>query len=134
MGRSRSTSLKSTGNGLLSRRRNRRSETLHVSWRDEQMDGLSLSLNVDATELNDPAILAVKPGQPVYRYTREELMQLRQVPLSQKRPEHLCNTFNNPNGFWDPELWHRNTVDTLLGPEPLDIHKVRKPFLADGVE
>ncbi|XP_031330902.1 uncharacterized protein LOC116161627 isoform X2 [Photinus pyralis] len=102
--------------------------------RDEQMDGLSLSLNVDATELNDPAILAVKPGQPVYRYTREELMQLRQVPLSQKRPEHLCNTFNNPNGFWDPELWHRNTVDTLLGPEPLDIHKVRKPFLADGVE
>ncbi|XP_031330190.1 eukaryotic translation initiation factor 4E transporter-like isoform X7 [Photinus pyralis] len=93
--------------------------------RDEQMDGLSLSLNVDATELNDPAILAVKPGQPVYRYTREELMQLRQVPLSQKRPEHLCNTFNNPNGFWDPELWHRNTVDTLLGPEPLDIHKRR---------
>lgn len=93
--------------------------------RDEQMEGLSLALNMDTSEFNDPAILAAKPGQPVCRYTREQLLQLRQVPLSQKRPEHLCNTFNNPNGIWDPELWHRNTIDTLIGPEPLDIHKRR---------
>ncbi|KAK5638593.1 hypothetical protein RI129_012888 [Pyrocoelia pectoralis] len=93
--------------------------------RDEHMDGLSLALNMDASEFNDPAILAAKPGQPVYRYTREELLQLRQVPLSQKRSEHLSNAFNNPNGIWDPELLHRSTNETLFGPEPLDIHKRR---------
>ncbi|KAK4877791.1 hypothetical protein RN001_010297 [Aquatica leii] len=82
--------------------------------RDEQMEGMSLVLNLEnATNSSDPAVKAVKPQ---YRYSREELLRLGQLPLSQKRPEHLNVTFNNSiyssNGIWDPELWHRSRSET----------------------
>ncbi|KAF5291743.1 hypothetical protein FQA39_LY14231 [Lamprigera yunnana] len=131
MGRARATSLKnekSPASSLLNRRRNRRSSTLRVSWRDEQVDGTSLKLNLDNAAFNDPAILAAKS---VVRYTREELIRLRQVPLSQRKPEHLNAIFNNPvyspNGVRDPELFQRNRSETPNenGIRNDDMHKRR---------
>lgn len=57
---------------------------------------LTVTLNPAETrpEFNDPAILAAKPAQPLFRYGKEELLQLREVPLSQKRPEYLSTVYN----------------------------------------
>ncbi|KAF2885441.1 hypothetical protein ILUMI_20721 [Ignelater luminosus] len=101
--------------------------------RDEQCEGMSLTVTLDPAEsrpeFNDPAILAAKPAQPLFRYGREELLQLREVPLSQKRPEYLSTVYNNPNGIWDPELWHRSRSETpsengIRSDQP-DTHKRR---------
>lgn len=56
------------------------------------MEGMSLAVTLDPPQFTDPAILAVKSSQIIYRYTRDELLQLRQVPLSQKRPDYLNST------------------------------------------
>lgn len=45
----------------------------------------------DIPEFTDPAILAVREITRV-RYTKEELINLRNVPLSKKKPDFLEST------------------------------------------
>ncbi|KAF5292641.1 hypothetical protein FQR65_LT11193 [Abscondita terminalis] len=127
MGRARATSTKNTTNSnLLTRRRNRRADILRVSWStiggDERMEGMSLVLNQENTEPD-----TTTTSTPKYRYSREELLDLQQHPLSQKRPEHLSVAFTNSNGVWDPELWHRSRSETPNenGVRAEEVHKRR---------
>lgn len=55
---------------------------------DEQIEGMSIS---DIPEFTDPAILAVREITKL-RYTKEELINLRNVPLSKKKPDFLEST------------------------------------------
>lgn len=55
---------------------------------DEQIEGMSVS---DIPEFTDPAILAVKE-KPKVCYTKEELINLREAPLSKKKPDFLETT------------------------------------------
>ncbi|KAJ3650739.1 hypothetical protein Zmor_016821 [Zophobas morio] len=79
--------------------------TKHVSWRDEQ--GVSLT---GTPELSDPAILAVNPK---FRYGKEELLKLRDAPLSQRKPDFLDVNEVSPT-IWDPTRWNsdRKKSDT----------------------
>lgn len=55
---------------------------------DEQIEGMSVS---DIPEFTDPAILAVREITKL-RYTKDELINLRDVPLSKKKPDFLEST------------------------------------------
>lgn len=43
---------------------------------------------IEAPEFADPAILAVRDS-PKYHYSKDELIKLREVPLSKKKPEFI---------------------------------------------
>uniref|UniRef100_A0A4W4F1M2 Eukaryotic translation initiation factor 4E nuclear import factor 1 n=1 Tax=Electrophorus electricus TaxID=8005 RepID=A0A4W4F1M2_ELEEL len=40
-----------------------------------------------------------------YRYTKEELLEIKQLPISNERPECLSEKYDS-DGVWDPEKWH----------------------------
>lgn len=48
---------------------------------------------------------------PAHSYTREELVDLSELPLSKKRPDELNPDFHNCDGVWDPEIWMRSFGD-----------------------
>ncbi|OZC06739.1 hypothetical protein X798_06263 [Onchocerca flexuosa] len=41
----------------------------------------------------------------IYRYTREEILNMRDVPLSRIRPQYLSTEFDNDEGNFEPEKW-----------------------------
>ena len=41
-------------------------------------------------------------------YSADELIELREVGLSQKWPAYLDEGFKNNRGTWDPDRWHQN--------------------------
>nr|CDP92263.1 BMA-IFET-1, isoform i [Brugia malayi] len=41
----------------------------------------------------------------VYRYTREEMLNMRDAPLSRVRPQYLSTEFDNDEGKFEPEKW-----------------------------
>lgn len=49
-------------------------------------------IETENVELNDPAILAVQYVK--YRYERDELLTIRNLPLSKKRPEILDSAYD----------------------------------------
>ncbi|KAL3270522.1 hypothetical protein HHI36_021061 [Cryptolaemus montrouzieri] len=64
---------------------------------DEQLiDGIVFS---NTPELTDPAILAVREI-PKFQYSKEELINLREVPLSKKKPDFI-NIDVLPPSIWD---------------------------------
>lgn len=76
--------------------------------------------------LSDPAILAVNPK---FRYGKEELLKLREAPLSQRKPDFLDVNEVSPT-IWDPTRWNADRkkaeTPTENGPrsgDPLD-HRV----------
>ncbi|KYB27082.1 eukaryotic translation initiation factor 4E nuclear import factor 1 [Tribolium castaneum] len=95
-------------------------QTKHVSWRDEQ--GASLT---GSTEFSDPAILAVNPK---FRYEKEELLKLRDAPLSQRKPDFLDVNEVSPT-IWDPTRWNfdkkKSETPTENGPRTVDDHRRR---------
>lgn len=52
------------------------------------------NMTMENVEFNDPAILEAVPLSIKYRYSRDELIGLRHVPLSQKRPEFLDTAYD----------------------------------------
>ncbi|CAG9537821.1 unnamed protein product [Cercopithifilaria johnstoni] len=41
----------------------------------------------------------------VYRYTREEILNIKDLPLSRIRPQYLSTEFDNDEGNFEPEKW-----------------------------
>ncbi|XP_072308509.1 eukaryotic translation initiation factor 4E transporter isoform X2 [Eucyclogobius newberryi] len=52
----------------------------------------------------DIVVDLVKPPAP-FRYTKEELLEIKELPISNERPECLCDKYDS-DGVWDPEKWH----------------------------
>lgn len=84
---------------------------------DEEIAGMNLAVTVGSDsspmepEINDPAIIEVNvEGRTTrqYQYTKEKLLELRDAPLSRRRPDYLDPIHNNSQGFWDPERWHHD--------------------------
>lgn len=40
-----------------------------------------------------------------YRYSKEELLEIKELPISNERPECLSEKYDS-DGVWDPEKWH----------------------------
>lgn len=60
----------------------------------DEGEGMSLSTTMEIPEFSDPAILAVKQSQVKFRYSKEDLLELRETSLSRKYPEFLNPAFN----------------------------------------
>ncbi|XP_056885928.1 eukaryotic translation initiation factor 4E transporter isoform X2 [Takifugu flavidus] len=78
---------------------------------------------------------AVDPvKQPVstapFRYTKEELLEIKELPISNERPECLCEKYDS-DGVWDPEKWHASLYPTSERSSPVESFK--KDFMDERV-
>ncbi|XP_058488520.1 eukaryotic translation initiation factor 4E transporter isoform X1 [Solea solea] len=69
------------------------------------------------------------PAAP-YRYTKEELLEIKQLPVSNERPECLCEKYDS-DGVWDPEKWHASLYPASERSSPVDGFK--KDYVDDRV-
>ncbi|XP_044577225.1 eukaryotic translation initiation factor 4E transporter-like isoform X4 [Cotesia glomerata] len=75
-----------------------------------------------AGEVTDSCIVEVGRVRPQFQYTREELMTIKGLPLSKRRPECLDAAYNkcllsSSRGLWDPERWHLDRKRSETPPE-----------------
>ncbi|XP_028262498.1 eukaryotic translation initiation factor 4E transporter isoform X2 [Parambassis ranga] len=65
-----------------------------------------------------------------YRYTKEELMVIKELPISNERPECLSEKYDS-DGVWDPEKWHASLYPTSERSSPVDGFK--KDYVDDRI-
>uniref|UniRef100_A0A9R1SKH3 Eukaryotic translation initiation factor 4E nuclear import factor 1 n=2 Tax=Cyprinus carpio TaxID=7962 RepID=A0A9R1SKH3_CYPCA len=65
-----------------------------------------------------------------YRYTKEELMEIRELPISNERPECLSEKYDS-DGVWDPEKWHASLYPSSENSCPAEGYK--KDYVEDRV-
>uniref|UniRef100_A0AAQ6IUR0 Eukaryotic translation initiation factor 4E nuclear import factor 1 n=1 Tax=Anabas testudineus TaxID=64144 RepID=A0AAQ6IUR0_ANATE len=86
-----------------------------------------------AQKNDDAAVVKVKqqPGTTSpYRYTKEELLEIKELPLSNERPECLSEKYDS-DGVWDPEKWHASLYPTSERSSPVEGFK--KEYVDDRV-
>ncbi|XP_067316223.1 eukaryotic translation initiation factor 4E transporter isoform X2 [Pseudorasbora parva] len=57
-----------------------------------------------------------------YRYTKEELMEIKELPISNERPECLSEKYDS-DGVWDPEKWHASLYPSSENSCPAEGYK-----------
>ncbi|XP_051752429.1 eukaryotic translation initiation factor 4E transporter isoform X2 [Ctenopharyngodon idella] len=65
-----------------------------------------------------------------YRYTKEELMEIKELPVSNERPECLSEKYDS-DGVWDPEKWHASLYPSSENSCPAEGYK--KDYAEDRV-
>ncbi|XP_068568238.1 eukaryotic translation initiation factor 4E transporter [Cebidichthys violaceus] len=75
-------------------------------------------------QVNQPAATAP------YRYTKEELLEIKELPVSNERPECLSEKYDS-DGVWDPEKWHASLYPTSERNSPVEGFK--KDYVDDRV-
>ncbi|XP_072749964.1 uncharacterized protein [Anoplolepis gracilipes] len=87
--------------------------TATATTKKEEGDDAIISMSL-AGEVTDASIMEVGRSRPQFQYSREELMLIKNLRLSKRRPAFLDNAYNNSRGVWDPERWHsdRKRSDT----------------------
>ncbi|KAK2862051.1 hypothetical protein Q5P01_001584 [Channa striata] len=65
-----------------------------------------------------------------YRYTKEKLLEIKELPLSNERPDCLCDKYDS-DGVWDPEKWHASLYPTSERSSPVEGFK--KDYVDDRV-
>ncbi|XP_015113085.1 eukaryotic translation initiation factor 4E transporter isoform X2 [Diachasma alloeum] len=88
-----------------------------VTFRDEAIISMSV-----AGEVTDTSIMEIGRSRPQFQYTREELMEIKLLPLAKRRPECLDMVYNkclisSSRGTWDPERWHMDRKRSETPPE-----------------
>ncbi|KAM9859646.1 eukaryotic translation initiation factor 4E transporter [Aulostomus maculatus] len=76
--------------------------------------------------VRQPAATAPAP----YRYTKEELLGIKELPISNERPECLSEKYDS-DGVWDPEKWHASLYPTSGRNSPVEGFK--KDYVDDRV-
>ncbi|XP_008283766.1 eukaryotic translation initiation factor 4E transporter isoform X3 [Stegastes partitus] len=65
-----------------------------------------------------------------FRYTKEELLEIKELPISNERPECLSEKYDS-DGVWDPEKWHASLYPTSERSSPVEGFK--KDYVDDRV-
>ncbi|XP_023136058.1 eukaryotic translation initiation factor 4E transporter isoform X3 [Amphiprion ocellaris] len=65
-----------------------------------------------------------------YRYTKEKLLEIKELPISNERPECLSEKYDS-DGVWDPEKWHASLYPTSERSSPVEGFK--KDYVDDRV-
>ncbi|XP_069000089.1 eukaryotic translation initiation factor 4E transporter isoform X1 [Embiotoca jacksoni] len=65
-----------------------------------------------------------------FRYTKEELLEIKELPVSNERPECLAEKYDS-EGVWDPEKWHASLYPTSERNSPVEGFK--KDYVDDRV-
>ncbi|XP_076012488.1 eukaryotic translation initiation factor 4E transporter isoform X2 [Genypterus blacodes] len=71
-----------------------------------------------------------QPAAPTapFRYTKEELLEIKELPCSNERPECL-SAKHDSDGVWDPEKWHASLYPTSERSSPVEGFK--KDYMED---
>ncbi|KAL6112062.1 eif4enif1 [Pungitius sinensis] len=69
----------------------------------------------DATVDQDKQPASTRP----YRYTKEDLLKIKELPVSNERPECLSEKYDS-DGIWDPEKWHASLYPTSERNSPVE--------------
>ncbi|KAM6979779.1 eukaryotic translation initiation factor 4E transporter [Aplochiton taeniatus] len=70
-----------------------------------------------------PLVQMKDPSFPsAYRYTKDELLEIKEFPCSNERPECLSEKYDS-DGVWDPEKWHASLYPTSERSSPIEGHK-----------
>lgn len=77
----------------------------------------------------DATVEPVKPSAP-FRYTKEELLEIKELPISNERPECLSEKYDS-DGVWDPEKWHASLYPSSERSSPVEGFK--KDYADDRV-
>ncbi|XP_047437769.1 eukaryotic translation initiation factor 4E transporter isoform X3 [Mugil cephalus] len=80
--------------------------------------------NGDAAVDQQPAATAP------FRYSKEELLEIKELPISNERPECLSEKYDS-DGVWDPEKWHASLYPTSERSSPVEGFK--KDYMDDRV-
>ncbi|TNN84364.1 Eukaryotic translation initiation factor 4E transporter [Liparis tanakae] len=82
--------------------------------------------DVDAAvdQVKEPAATAS------YRYTKDKLLEIKELPVSNDRPECLSEKYDS-DGVWDPEKWHASLYPTSECNSPVEGFK--KDYVDDRV-
>ncbi|XP_074029559.1 eukaryotic translation initiation factor 4E transporter isoform X2 [Leptinotarsa decemlineata] len=99
-GKSISTTDESLGGTFANGKKKLKPRIKKVSFRDEQIEGKSVS---DTAEYTDPAIMEVRKEKTRIRYTAEELYRYRDSPFSKKKPDFFEE---GSAAILDPERWN----------------------------
>ncbi|XP_037626661.1 eukaryotic translation initiation factor 4E transporter isoform X3 [Sebastes umbrosus] len=81
---------------------------------------------VDQVEQQPAAATATAP----YRYSKEELLEIKELPVSNERPDCLSEKYDS-DGIWDPEKWHASLYPTSGRSSPVEGFK--KDYVDDRV-
>ncbi|XP_068598179.1 eukaryotic translation initiation factor 4E transporter [Brachionichthys hirsutus] len=65
-----------------------------------------------------------------FRYTKDELLEIKELPVSNERPECLSLKYDS-DGVWDPEKWHASLYPTSERSSPVEGFK--KDYVDDRV-
>ncbi|KAK5872527.1 hypothetical protein PBY51_013218 [Eleginops maclovinus] len=65
-----------------------------------------------------------------FRYTKEELLEIKELPVSNERPDCLSEKYDS-DGVWDPEKWHASLYPTSERSSPVEGFK--KDYVDDRV-
>ncbi|XP_051985619.1 eukaryotic translation initiation factor 4E transporter isoform X1 [Xyrauchen texanus] len=65
-----------------------------------------------------------------YRYTKEELLEIKELPISNERPDCLSEKYDS-DGVWDPEKWHASLYASSENNFPAEGYK--KDYTEDRV-
>ncbi|XP_066545015.1 eukaryotic translation initiation factor 4E transporter isoform X2 [Amia ocellicauda] len=63
-----------------------------------------------------------------YRYTKEELLEIKEYPCSNERPKCLSEKYDS-DGVWDPEKWHASLYPSSERSSPVEGY--RKDYVDD---
>ncbi|KAK6319443.1 hypothetical protein J4Q44_G00106540 [Coregonus suidteri] len=85
--------------------------------------------NGDTVVVKDQ-VVKESTGPSPYRYTKEELLEIKDFPISYERPDCLSEKYDS-DGVWDPEKWHASLYPTSECSSPVDGYK--KDFVDDRV-
>ncbi|CAB0035897.1 unnamed protein product [Trichogramma brassicae] len=77
--------------------------TSKLAFRDDAIISMSIG-----GEITDASIVEVGRSRPQYQYSREELMKIKLLPRSNRKPDCLDSSYFNARGVWDPERWHES--------------------------
>ncbi|XP_074502445.1 eukaryotic translation initiation factor 4E transporter isoform X5 [Sebastes fasciatus] len=92
----------------------------------EQKIGDGGDAAVDQVEQQPAAATATAP----YRYSKEELLEIKELPVSNERPDCLSEKYDS-DGIWDPEKWHASLYPTSGRSSPVEGFK--KDYVDDRV-
>ncbi|KAM4740545.1 eukaryotic translation initiation factor 4E transporter isoform 2-T2 [Anableps anableps] len=82
----------------------------------------------EETAVDQPKLKPVATAP--FRYTKEELLDIKELPVSNERPECLSEKYDS-DGVWDPEKWHASLYPTSERSSPIEGFK--KDYMDDRV-
>ncbi|KAM5192144.1 eukaryotic translation initiation factor 4E transporter isoform 3-T5 [Mantella aurantiaca] len=62
-------------------------------------------------------------SKSLHQYSKEELLDIKELPHSRQRPSCLLDKYDSSDGVWDPEKWHASLYPNSGRSSPVDFSR-----------